>query len=378
MRVGFDVTPLRVPQSGVGTYTQNLLSHLRDSTGDEIVLMEPNRPGWKAHSVLSRTPMLNKTVWMQAVLPWVLPQLGLQLCHFTNSVAPVWAPIPTVVTIHDMTLWLFPEHHYRRRLLAMRPLIPLAARHAAAVIAVSHSAKADIVRILDIPEQKVRVVYEAAAPAFHPLSNSNYLEEIRRQYRLPDPFVLYVGTIEPRKNLIRLLDAFARLRKSAAIPHSLVLVGGRGWKDAAIFAAMEKLEREGIARYLGRVPMEVLVGIFNLADALVFPSLYEGFGLPVVEAMACGTPVVTSPNGSLREVAGDAAEFVEPTNVESIEQGMRRVLTDPDRQADLRVRGLAQAKSFSWAIAAAETRQLYAEVLARSMALRLAAGCDHA
>jgi glycosyltransferase involved in cell wall biosynthesis len=366
MRVGFDVTPLCTPRSGIGTYTANLLDHL-DRRGDDEILPLANfptgSPPFQPH-VLSRRPRLNKTVWMQAVLPWQLARLGTDVCHFTNSVAPWRTPCPSIVTIHDTTLWLFPQHHPRRRLLAMRPLIPLAARRANAVIAVSESAKRDIVRILKVPAQRVHVVYEAPTACFRPLTAGPALEDLRRRYGLPERFVLHVGTLEPRKNLVRLLEACAQWWRGGNRSHALVLAGGRGWQDRAIFDAVERLDLGGMVHILGYVPTQALVGLYNLADALVFPSLYEGFGLPVVEAMACGTPVITSRNGSLEEVAGTAAEFVDATSVDSIACGLRRVLLDANRQAELRVQGPLRASIFSWARAAAQTRQVYQRVAA--------------
>lgn len=173
--------------------------------------------------------------------------------------------------------------------------------------------------------------------------------------------MLYVGTIEPRKNLPRLLEAFARLQKNGLTSFDLIFVGQRGWKDAPV----ERLGLAGSVRFLEYVPIEDLVALYNLADVLAFPSLYEGFGLPVVEAMACETPVVTSSSGSLGEIAGDAAEFVDPTDVTSIADGLYRVLTCPARRAELRARGLARAAQFTWMAAASQTRALYL-VAARS------------
>lgn len=358
MRIAYDVSALRAPHSGVATYTSNLLMHLERLNGDEIVPIA-HRP---ATTPGSRLP-LNKTLWMQALLPVLLSRLAADVCHFTNSVGSWWTPCPSVVTIHDTTLWLFPEYHPRRRLLTMRPFIPLGAARARAIIAVSAATKRDVVRTLKVPESKVHVVYEAPAPHFRPLARGDVLETVRRRYALPSPFVLYVGTIEPRKNLSRLLQAFELVRRDGFGSHALVLVGSRGWHDAGILVAAERGGLNGAVRVLGRVPVDDLVALYNLADVVAFPSLYEGFGLPVVEAMACGTPVVASPNGSLAEVVGEAAELVDPYQVESIAAGLRNVLGDAGRRSALRSAGLAQAARFSWETAAAQTREIYASVL---------------
>src|SRR5258707_28240 len=156
MRIGFDTTPLGASRSGVGVYTENLLTHLQQSrqSSDTIVELTHRQPTHRK---------INKTLWMQTILPWELLQAPVDVCHFTNSVAPLWTPCPTVLTIHDMTLWLYPEHHYRKRLLTMRPFIPVAARRAQAIIAVSQSVKTDIVRILGVPASKIKVIYSAPA-----------------------------------------------------------------------------------------------------------------------------------------------------------------------------------------------------------------------
>jgi glycosyltransferase involved in cell wall biosynthesis len=359
MRIGFDVSSLSVPKSGVGTYTSNLMEKLSSRPTDEIVPLAPSavRPDTEP-STRRRSFRLNKTLWMQLALPWQMARLRLDVCHFTNSVAPVWTPCPSAITIHDMTLWLYPEYHYRARLLAMRPIIPLAARRAHAIIAVSHSTKRDIVRILGVPESKVHVVHEAPSDAFRLLPEPE-ADALLRRHQIPRPFLLFVGTIEPRKNLVRLLQAFERLRSTRCIPHRLVLVGQRGWKDEEVFATVERLGLAPEVRFVGYVSQAELVGLYNRADALVFPSNYEGFGLPVLEAMACGTPVITARNSSLEEVAGDAAEFVDASSVESIAEGLRRVLLSGGRRAELRARGLVRASSFTWADAAAKTRLLY-------------------
>ena len=364
MRIGFDATPLCVPQSGVGTYTASLLDQLERYTDDQIFplmhrpLLVPDAAGGRRAGHPFR---MNKTVWMQAVLPWHLRRRGLDVCHFTNNVAPLWSPCPSVVTIHDMTLWLYPEYPGRARKLSMRPFIPPAARRAAAIITVSESARRDIVSILGVPEEKVHVIHLAPAPHFRRLEPGPKLEAVRRQHELPQRFILHVGTIEPRKNLVRLLEAFARVRQASVEPCALILAGQRGWHDEAVFATAERLNLGDAIRFLGYVSPDTAVALYNLATVATFPSLYEGFGLPVIEAMKCGTPVVTTTRGSLAEVAGEAAEFVDPTDVGSIAAGLERVLNDADRRAELRARGLERAAQFSWAAVARQTRLIYAQ-----------------
>jgi glycosyltransferase involved in cell wall biosynthesis len=350
MRIGFDVTPILAPVTGVAIYASNLLQYLRQIPDVEVVPLT-NRPS-------QGKPRANKTLWMQTLLPWQLLNEHLDTCHFTNYVASLWTPCPSVVTVHDMTLWLYPEYHYRRRLLAMRPLIPLVAHRAQAVIAVSHATKRDMVRILNIPEAKVHVVHSAPAPHFQPLAAGIDRQALRRQLGLPEQYILHVGTIEPRKNLARLVEAFARLRSTGA-PQHLLLVGPRGWKAEPVFAMVEQLGMESAVHVMGHVPDAALVAMYNLADVVAIPSLYEGFGLPLVEAMACGAPVVTSGRGALSEIAGEAAEFIDPESVDSLADGLRRVLVDEQRAHELKARGLAQAALYSWQATALATLRVH-------------------
>lgn len=378
LRIGFDITPLSVSRSGVGTYTARLLEQLLRGPDDIVPLSQYPAGGQKQGSNHNgRSKLFNKTLWMQLGLPRELQRLQPDICHFTNHVAPLWLPYPFILTIHDMTLWLYPSYHPLRRLITMRPVIPSAARRAAAIVTVSHSAKADIVRILGVPARKVRVIHEAPGKEFHPLEpgNGNAVERaldlafVQEAYHLPDQFILHVGTLEPRKNLVRLIEAFAILRKKEDTAHHLVLVGQRGWKWQKIFAAIERLELENYVHYLDYVPGSCLPAMYNLADALVYPSLYEGFGLPVVEAMASGLPVITTARGALPEVAGDAALMVDPEEVESIAQGIHRLIADRGLHQSLRNRGLERAQRFSWSKTAEQTRQVYWEVASGEQSL---------
>jgi glycosyltransferase involved in cell wall biosynthesis len=347
MRVGFDITPLSLPRSGIGTYTANLFEHLQDYA--EVIPLTPLR--------------MNKTVWMQVALPLQSRQLRLDVCHFPNNVGSLMMRCPTVITIHDTTLWKFPNFHYAKRLVSMRPFIPLAARRAAAIITVSHSAKQDIIDTLHIPASKVHVIYEAAATAFCPLPENEAWGRVGDCYQLPEKFVVFIGTLEPRKNLLSLLKAFSALHRDGLISHHLLLIGATGWKTKDIFETIKAYQLEDVVRHLGYVPQPDLVALLNLADAMIFPSFYEGFGLPVVEAMACGTPVVTTRCGALAEVAGEAAEFVEPANIDSIAQGLYRVLTNPVRQQELRAAGFVNASQFNWRLTAEQTLNVYHDVM---------------
>ncbi len=365
--VGFDATALEVEnRSGVGQYTARLLEALidrRDEWGYLLLHCGKLRGGIPAAaSRLDAARIPNKTLWMQFWLPWKLRRLRLPFCHFTNFVAPLMSPCPYVVTIHDMSLFKFGPTHTRRSLWAVRSLLPVVARRAAAVVAVSEDARNEICSVLGVPPGRIEVIYEAAAPEFRVLEDEAEQRRVALAYDLAEPFILSVSTIQPRKNLRRLLAAYARLVKRGR-RETLVFVGQLGWKYREFLREIEALDLKGRVRMLGYVPDADLPAIYNMARALVFPSLYEGFGLPIIEAMACGTPVLTSNCSAMPEVAGGAALLADPLSLESLVDVLHRILCDQALRARLRESGLDRAAQFSWPRAAEQTARLYRRIL---------------
>ena len=365
MRIAFDGTTLRPGQTGIGYYTEHLLRHMLEEAQDEEFVVisnrppEPSRPLPSGFQILEGHRFPIRNLWIQLMAPQAVSQAQADLAHFTNSVAPLRRRVPTLVTIHDMSLALFPRLHPLRRMLT-RPLVELSARRADAVITVSQSARQDILRLTGIAQERVHLIPEAAAPAFQPLNDNRLLDSARQRYGLGKRVILFVGTIEPRKNLLRLLKAFAPLRRS----HQLVCVGDHGWGYKEVRREIESMgfERDRAVVLTGYVPFGDLPSLYNLAEIFVFPSLHEGFGLPVLEAMACGVPVITSRNSSLSEVAGEAAELVDPIQVGSIQQALQRLAADPDRRQELSQRGLQRSKLFSWKETARQTLRLYHQI----------------
>ena len=282
-----------------------------------------------------------RMVWMQMLAPRTLRELGADVAHFTNGMVPIASSIPSVVTIHDMSLTMYPRYHPLRRVLLNRPLVDIAARRATAVITVSESAKRDIVRIYELDPRRVHVVHEAAAPAFRPVCDLAELNRVRRRYGLGERVILYVGTIEPRKNLPRLIDAFAARRRAGDLTHQLVCVGRYGWRSRGIGARIERAKVADAITFTGYVPFSDLPALYNLAEMFVFPSLHEGFGLPVVEAMACGVPVIAGRTSSLPEVAGGAVEHIDPLDEDALGEAMVRLARSREHRDHLAALGLA-------------------------------------
>jgi glycosyltransferase involved in cell wall biosynthesis len=255
--------------------------------------------------------------------------------------------------------------HPLKSLVLVRTIIRAVARRARAVITVSESARRDILAGLGgaggLAPEKVHVVREAAAPEYRVIDEPAELERVRRKYGLGDPFVLSVGTIEPRKNLGGLLRAFALLRRRGR-RERLVLVGQLGWKYDSLLRQIDELGDGAAVTLLGYVPDQDLPALYNLARAVAFPSFYEGFGLPILEGMACGTPVITSDRSSMAELGAGAALLVDPARPEALADGLSRLLADEALAAELSAAGLARAAEFSWARAADETVRVYERV----------------
>jgi len=368
MRIAFDGTSLRPRRTGVGYYTEHLLHHLAArADGDEIVVVSnrdvdtatPLAPHVRVLTAARRVPRL---VWMQTGARTALRELGADIAHFTNGIVPIASPVPTVVTIHDMSLRLYPRYHPIRRVLLNAPLVDLAARRADAIVTVSETAKRDIVRLYKLDPSRVHVVHEAAAPSFHRVTAEAELDRVRRRYQLADRIILYVGTIEPRKNLPQLIEAFAARKRAGDLSHHLVCVGPYGWLSRGLEELIQRTRVSHAIHFTGYVPFGDLPALYSLAELFVYPSMYEGFGLPVIEAMACGTPVITGRAAALAEVGGGAVEQVERMDVDALGDAMARLARDPQRRAELSANAQARAARFSWQRAADETLNVYRTV----------------
>jgi len=275
-------------------------------------------------------------------------------------VLPPLVPCRSIVTIHDCIHLMFPQYLPSRLAFTYaRGSIRLAARRATRVLTVSESSKRDILRFVDVAPGKIDVIYNAYDERFGVEPREEEIVRVRERYQLHDEFVLYAGNVKPHKNLERLIQAFDLVRKRGLEHLKLVLIGDEISKYAALRRAVHSHQLHKYVRFLGYLPEETLAVMYRLAGVFVFPSLYEGFGLPPLEAMASGTPVVTSNVSSLPEVAGDAAILVDPYDVTSIVDGVRRVLTDPLLADELRRRGLSRARDFSWERSVGGTHDIY-------------------
>ena len=349
MRIGIDCRIAHYTTGGTGVYTRRLvqaLAALPDIAADELIFMEaarasqPLAPGTKRARLV--TPSHHR--WEQALLPLELLPRRLDVLHSPDYVPPFVRNCRCVITVHDLAFLRWPELLTPARRAYFNRHIKRAVHSADAIIAVSQATKRDLIELLDAPAAKVQVVYEAAG--FDPEP-----ELLHQAEGLPPDYVLFAGTFEPRKNLPRLIEAFAAVR-AKGYTGKLLLAGSPGWLAEPVLAAVERHSEYVLTR-----PFDPR--LYHGARVLAFPSLYEGFGLPLLEAMSHGVPVLTSNVSSLPEVAGDAALLVDPLDVEAIAGGLQRLLEDAELAGDLRRKGLARAAEFSWTRAASETLDVY-------------------
>jgi glycosyltransferase involved in cell wall biosynthesis len=367
--VAWDMTHAGRIQTGIGGYARNLMPALENFCDVRIsTLAAPRLFNGRTGFLARSSRAAHQVMWTQFGLRTELRRIKPDLLHAPAFVSTLVAPCPLVVTIHDVAYIHFPQHYEKPWLWYIRLLVPLAARRASAVIAVSEHAKQDIQRHLNLPPHKVHAVYQGVdGSRFRPLAPPE-TALVTQRYGLDTPFVLHVGNLAARKNIPTLLKAVFRLKKANFWRNRrIVLVGGvspglPGY--AEIRATIEKLGLEQEVVLLGHAPDDDLPAIYNLAEAVVMPTLYEGFGLPVLEAMACGRPVIASQCSSLPEVGGDAALLVDPMDSEAWAQALSQVLTDEALRQSMVERGLRRACAFTWEKTAEATLRVYGNVLA--------------
>lgn len=370
-----DVSAAINGKAGLGRYAATLADHLAPLLGERLAFFY-NRAGASAPATLPgagaahqvRRVSLGYKPWRLAV--WLGQMAGIgfdrllpaaELYHATEHLLMPLRQAPSVLTVHDLIYRLLPQHHKRLNYWFLNAAMPLFCRRADALITISENSKRDLVRFYQVAPEKVHVIYEAAAPHFRPQAPERSAA-VRARYHLPEQYMLTVGTIEPRKNLDRLLDALLILRQSGLDAH-LVIVGSKGWLTEDFFARLETWPQRAAVHLAGFVADEDLPAVYAGARLTVLASVYEGFGLPVLEAMASGSPVVCSQAASLPELGGAAARYFDPYNVEGMAQALRQAWQNDDERAAMIESGLAQAGRFSWAQTAAATLAVYQAVI---------------
>ena len=407
MHIGVDISLLRIAQAGVLTYHRSLLNHLVRAGRDcrftliDVLPLNPGRsmpplaalgapnvrvircPGIRrsylsalpafrdgiAHTVAAQIDHALDPIWARLARV----EMGLELrgasrfvevFHASDQLPFVPPGAAVVLTIHDLTTRRFPEMHVAENAALHATKERFARTRADRIIAVSEATRRDIVSELGIPPERISVVYEAADARFRPHTPEETQTTLERYSLTHNRYILSVGTLEPRKNHVRLIEAYAMLRaRYTPAEHlpPLIIAGGNGWKYDAILAAPEQTGVAGFVRFLGRVPDDDLPALIAGSRVFVYPSLYEGFGLPPLEALACGVPVVVSHAASLPEVVGDAGLYCDPYDAHDIARQIAALLEDNDLSLRLRCAGVERARQFSWERTARETLAVYAQ-----------------
>lgn len=370
MRVGLITYALDRRPTGIGRYTIELIRALHNlpdkpditlfASGGIEPLADLNLP----HISLTASKLLPGLMTIgQMMIRDAVRRHPVDIIHDLSGVTPMffgWQRTKRVVTIHDVIPWRYPHTSTRLDRLIYRHYLPHVLPRIDAVATVSECSQSDITHFFRVSPEKVHTTPEGVARYFVP-ANADTVERVKQLYQINQPYLLCVGALQPRKNLPMVLEAFARIQ--AEIPHQLVIVGSRNHPTSLISETIERLKLHDRVLFTGYMPDEDLPALYTGAHAFVFPSLYEGFGLPVLEAMACGTPVITSNTSSLPEVAGDAALLVSPDNCDELVHALRRLITDTDLHSGLRKRGMAHVANFTWERTARETLRIYHQVL---------------
>ena len=377
LRIGLNAHLLSLSETyrgaGVSRYIYNLvttLPHIDQANHYTVFLNEKRVPSTSASLTmrLTKLPTIHPSVrifWEQCIQPIALIREKVDLLHCMAFVSPLLLLRPVVLTIYDLGVLRYPEKHRASSHFYLKQFTPISVRRAKRIIAISASTKEDIIRSLGVSPSKVDVIHCGVEEMFLPINDHQRLDDFRTRRGLPEKMILFVGTLEPRKNLENLLRAYALLKKRRNLSHKLVIIGAKGWHYQGIFAAQRELGLKGDVIFTGYVPQGELPLWYNVAELFVYPSLYEGFGLPPLEAMSCGTPVITSNTSSLPEVVGEAGITVNPMDVEGLAEAMNQVLSDGILRQSMREQGLARAGRFSWANAAQKTVEVYQRALGR-------------
>lgn len=372
MRIGIDYTPAVRQRAGIGRYTRGLVHALLQLDAENVYRLLIPGDALYADSKYARSFARAPLTEHQLVILWQRLRIPLPVELVTGPVDIFYSPdfvLPPsrarykFLTVHDFSYVRVPECHYPGNLLYLNSAVPRAVKQADLILADSNSTKNDLVEIYRVPPERIRTLYSGVERNFRPVTDVNESARVRAKYNLTRPFILSVGTLEPRKNYQRLIQAFAQM--GAGPDCELLIAGGKGWLFDPILAAPARFGVSERVRFLGFVPDEDLPALYSLTRLFVYPSLYEGFGLPVLEAMVCGAPTVTANNSSLPEVAGDACLLVDARNVDELTTTMEKGLVQEELRQTMREKGFAQAKKFSWEASAATLRDAFETMAVR-------------
>jgi glycosyltransferase involved in cell wall biosynthesis len=379
-RIGIDVTAAVTQGGGIGRYTRELVRALvqSESFGDYEYVFFSARPDQnlpvldplpQGENIIYRRAPVSQVwlyrLWHRLRIPVPIQTAtgNLDLFHSPDFVLPaVRGPIPKLLTVHDLSFIHYPEAFTPALVRYLNQVVPRSIEQANRILADSQATKKDLIDHWQVPADKITVLYSGVSNSFKPITDKGKLKDIRNRYGLGDkPYLLGVGTLQPRKNYSLLIRAFKEVAQQ--FPHNLLIAGGKGWLYEEMMTQVDQLGLYDRVRFLGFVADDDLPGLYSQAALFVFPSLYEGFGLPLLEAMACGVPVISSNSSSLPEVVGDAAVTLPPENADAWSDTILALLADSTLRTSLVADGFLQARHFTWKRAAKQLMSIYEELL---------------
>lgn len=380
MKLVLNVDSLRAAPTGIGNYTKHLIDGLQAHPLIESIQgfaesgIEPLCGKRKGVAMGGRWPKLRRAmrtlpgayqlreILRQRIISRHLAALKNHLYHESNYVLVPFDG-PTVLTVHDLSHIYFPGFHPRQRVRHLERNVLPSVERATEVVVDSETVRKEVIEVLGVGPEKTTAIPLGVGQEFHPRSGNEVAKALGKHQLAYDGYVLAVGTLEPRKNLIRLMNAYARLPNDVRRRHLLVIAGSAGWRSKEINTTLNRLRQNGEVRYVGYLPTDELPMLYAGARAFAFPSFYEGFGLPILEAMASGVPVLTSDRSSMPEVAGGAALLVDPEDVESMTDALERLLIDEQWREQARIAGLEHAKQFTWQRCVEKTVEVYKKAM---------------
>jgi len=358
MRIGFDTSTYSLTKGGTTVYLKNLIKNIHKiSPSEEIFEYQLSTNKYSGYTISKKLETIyRELIWQQKSLPKMALKDKVNLIHYPNHYCTLNSKLPTIVTFHDIYILRNPQAFTKWHSKFANFLFPKVVKRANHIIAISEFTKNELVQYLDVPEEKITVIYNGVDYKFKTIHDEDLLNQIKNKYKIKNPFLLYVGAIEPRKNINLMINSFCQIRSKMNI--DLVVVSFGGWNNKELLNMINESPGKDYIRLLGYLPEEELPVIYNLALGLIYLSSYEGFGLPMVEAMASGCPVIASSNTVAEEIVGKAGALINPNNEEEIVESVTRLLNESYRH-EIIEQGLNRAKNFSWEKCAKETLTIY-------------------
>lgn len=374
MKIGINARYLQKETSGIINYLLNLIINLKkiDRQNEYILFFGNDKPvpaevlcdNFKSDiPSMPTNSQIMRVLWEHLYLPVAIKKLKIDVFHEPSFIAPVFKKCPTVITIYDLAFLYYPKCFTRRNVMYFKAMLAGSINRADAIIAISENTKKDIINHFKVHPDKIKVIYGGVDAFFRIVNNAEETSRVKRKFNITKEYILNVSLISPRKNLISLLKSFKKLREDKNIDCQLVIAGGKGWRYKDIFKMVRLLELDNNIIFTDYVSNEELLHLYNNAMLFAYPSLYEGFGLPILEAMACGCPVVSSSTSSIPEVCADAAMLVNPESIDDLTEAIYIMITEDSIKQVYKKKGLERIKYFLWEGTAQKTLSVYKKVI---------------